>query len=54
MNIRCHRCGKPASWRIVLGAEDEPGEEANACDAHAEGQQRLRRIELHTTSRRSA
>jgi transketolase len=54
MGLRCHRCGKPASWRVVLGAEDEPGEEANVCDTHAEGQQRVRRIEPHATSRRSA
>jgi transketolase len=53
VNLRCYRCGKPASWRVVLGAEDEPGEEATACDEHAEGQLRLRRIESHAT-RRSA
>jgi transketolase len=54
MNLRCYRCGKAASWRVVLGAEDEPGEEANACDAHAEGQQRVHRLERHATHRQSA
>lgn len=41
---RCYRCGKPASWRIIPGAEDEPGEEVSACDDHAEGQHRLYRF----------
>jgi hypothetical protein len=49
---RCHSCGTSATWRVVLGAEDEPGDEANACDEHAEGHQRLFRITRET--RRSA
>jgi transketolase len=51
---RCYLCGNPASWRIVLGAEDELGEEQDACAEHAEGQQRLHGLETLTELRRSA
>jgi hypothetical protein len=33
----CYLCGAPASWRIVLGGEDEPTSEEDACDAHMRG-----------------
>jgi transketolase len=51
---RCYVCGSPASWRVALGAEDEPGEEQDACQEHAAGQQRLHPLEKGAELRRTA
>jgi transketolase len=50
----CYACGRPATFRIVLGAEDEVGVEEDACDEHAKGQHRLGRLDAPHESWRSA
>jgi hypothetical protein len=41
---RCFLCGDPAAWRIVIGGEDDPLQEEDACDVHASGHLRVGRI----------
>jgi transketolase len=41
---RCYLCGKPASWRIAVGGEDEPPTHDDACETHARAHVHIRHL----------